>query len=126
MKSNLAIILRMYDYLTSILTGFIAAMLVFWLVSPAWAILLGMVVGMALGVAALLIVLVFFGWIAGAFEIIMPGKYIGMIVGMAGGMWKTMESGTTMIGLVTFGAIIGLVLAAIFHVYDRSLHGEQV
>lgn len=126
MKSNLAIILRIYDYLTSILTGFIAAMLVFWLVSPAWAILLGMVVGMALGVAALLIVLVFFGWIAGVFEIIMPGKYIGMIVGMAGGMWKTMEGGTTMIGLVTFGSIIGLLLAAIFHAYDRSLHGEQV
>jgi hypothetical protein len=126
MKFNLAIILRIYDYLTAILTGFITAMLVFWLVSPLWAIPLGMVVGMALGIAALLIVIVSLGWIAGAFEIIMPGKYIGMIVGMAGGMWKTMEGGATMIGLVTFGAFIGLVLAAIFHAYDRSLHGEQV
>lgn len=126
MKSNLAMILRIYDYLTAIVTGFIAAILVFWLVSPAWPILLGIVVGMALGIAALLIVIVSLSWLAGAFETIMPGKFIGMIVGMAGGMWKTMVGGTTMIGLIIFGVFIGLVLAAIFHVYDRSIHGEQV
>ncbi len=126
MRSNLAIILRIYDYLTAIFTGFITAMLVFWLVSPTWPVLLGMIVGMALGIVALLIVMVSLGWIAGAFEIIMPGKFIGMTVGMAGGMWKTMADGTTMIGLIIFGIFIGLVLAAIFHVYDRSIHGEQV
>ncbi len=124
MRSNLAIILRIYDYLTAILTGFITAMLVFWLVSPSWSILLGIIVGTALGISALFIVIVSLGWIAGAFEIIMPGMFIGMTVGMAGGMWKMMADGTTMIGFITFGIFIGLVLAAIFHAYDRSIHGE--
>jgi len=81
----LAGILRIYDYLTAMLTGFITAMLAFWLVSTEWPVLLGMVVGMVLGIAALLIVIVGFGWIAGAFEIMMPGKFIGMIVGAGGG-----------------------------------------
>jgi len=121
----LAGILRIYDYLTAMLTGFITAMLAFWLVSTEWPVLLGMVVGMVLGIAALLIVIVGFGWIAGAFEIMMPGKFIGMIVGAGGGMWKTM-GGTTMIDLATLGVFTGLVLAVIFHAYDRSLHGERV
>ncbi len=125
MESNSTTIFRIYDYLTAMLTGFIAALLVFWLVSPEWPIVLCMMVGMMLGIVSLLTVFAGLGWIAGSFEIFMPGMFIGMIVGMTGGMWMKMGD-PTMIFLLIYGVFTGFVLSAIFYGYDRSLHGEQV
>ena len=125
MESNSTTIFRIYDYLTAMLTGFIAALLVFWLVSPEWPIVLCMIVGMVFGSVSLLTVFAGLGWIAGSFEIFMPGMFIGMIVGMTGGMWIKMGDPTMFI-LLIYGVFTGFVLSAIFHCYDRSLHGEQV
>ena len=123
MEGNPATLLRIFDYLTASLTGLTTALLVFLLVSPRWPMVLSMALGMALGVASLGLVVVGLGWVAGAFEIIMPGKFIGMIVGMAGGMWAA-SGGATLDGLLAFGVTAGLILAAVFHLYDRTLHGE--
>ena len=123
MEGNPATLFRIFDYLTASLTGLTTALLVFLLVSPRWPMVLSMVLGMALGVASLGLVVVGLGWVAGAFEIIMPGKFIGMIVGMAGGMWAA-SGGATLGGLLAFGVTAGLILAAVFHLYDKTLHGE--
>lgn len=123
MEGNPATLFRIFDYLTASLTGLTTALLVFLLVSPRWPMVLGMALGMALGVASLGLVFVGLGWVAGPFEIIMPGKFIGMIVGMAGGMWAA-SGGATLGGLFAFGVTAGLILAAVFHLYDKTLHGE--
>ncbi len=124
-ESQTAIILRGYDYLASGLTGFLTAILVFWVISPMWPMLLGMLTGMALGIVVLLLMIVCMGWIAGSFEIIMPGKIIAMIVGMGGGMWAAADH-VSACDLVLFGISTGLIVAAGFHIYDRSLHGERL
>lgn len=125
MKSKIAIILRIYDYLISSLAGLFTAMLVFLVISPKWSMLPGMLTGMVLGLAVLMLIIICLGWIAGSFEIIMPGKFIVMIVGMGGGMWVTM-AGPPAIDLALFGVFTGIAVAGVFHIYDNSLHGEQL
>lgn len=83
----------------------------------------GMLCGMLIGMIGLLAVFVVFGWIAGGFEIIMPGMFIAVITGMGGGM--TAASGDTAAGgMAAFGIVTGLALQTIFRLYDISLHGE--
>ena len=125
MKSSSAIILRLFDYLTSILTGILTAMLVYGVVSPAWSMPVAMIAGMGLGLVALMLMVISLGWVAGSFEIIMPGKLIAMIVGMGGGMGVTQAS-LTAVDLAAFGFFVGLVVAICFHSYDKSLFGEQI
>ena len=78
---------------------------------------------MILGIAALIVVFLALGWIAGAFEILMPGMSIVMVVGMVCGMWVTMAS-PKISALLLFGFIAGLCIAVVFHLYDMSFHGE--
>jgi len=125
MKHEFSMLLRTYDYLVSTLTGLGTAMLVSWLVSPTWSMATAMLVGVLAGLAALALAIFSLGWIAGAFEILMPGKFIVMIVGMGGGMWVVMDS-PTRARMAALGIMAGIVMQGVFHLYDNFLHGEKI
>lgn len=122
-EGNIAIVLRVYDYATACVAGVLAAWLASFIISPQWSMPVGMIAGMAVGFVSLAAMFIGLGWIAGGFEIIMPGMFITMGVGMSSGMWITAGDPSTTT-LMVFGVFISLYVGAIFHGYDKSLHGE--
>ena len=81
-----------------------------------------MVAGMFAGMAAMGLVVFPFSLLVGIFELIMPGMIIGMMAGMAGAM----GAGASMAKLLMWGAVAGVVVQVIFHLYDMTLHGETM
>jgi hypothetical protein len=97
---------------------------VVWLLIPSdWPALVGMVLGMLLGMVVLLIVFLSFSLLVGPFSILMPGMPAAMMTGMVCGMMMTAEK-AVLVDALTVGVLIGLATAVVFHLYDRSLHGE--
>jgi hypothetical protein len=120
---NNPLLFRLLDYVAGVLSGVISALFTALVVSPNWPLPVGMFSGMILGMAALMIVFLALGWIAGGFEMLMQGMSIVMVVGMVCGMWITMAS-PKISGLLLFGFFAGLCIATVFHFYDKSMHGE--
>lgn len=123
MEKNYSTLLRFSDYCAAMLTGTLTAFLVHLAIGDGWPMFLGMFAGMALGTVSLLVAIIIFARFGGIFEIVMPGMLITMLVGMAGGMWVT--AGSPFRGeLLIFGLLSGLYIQSLFHLWDRSLHGE--
>lgn len=119
---NNPLLFRLLDYVAGVLSGVISALFTAVVVSPNWPVPVGMFSGMILGMAALVVVFLALGWIAGGFEILMQGMSIVMVVGMLSGMWITMAS-PKISALLLFGFFAGLCIAMVFHLYDKSMHG---
>ncbi|GMT41880.1 MAG: hypothetical protein IEMM0002_0291 [bacterium] len=116
-------LLMIFDYFAAMLAGCASAVLVAVFIQSGWPISVGMFTGMLLGMIVLVISVLALGWVGGVFEIVMPGMFIVMIVGMVCGMSKT--SGNADVGqMVMFGLVTGLVIQSVFHLYNKSLHGE--
>lgn len=125
MEARNAYFFRTIDYCAVLLTGTLTSFFVKLVVPPDWFMLFGMFTGMALGMVALIISIILFSRFSGLFEILMPGMLTAMIVGMASGMWVTM--GDPMGGeLMVFGFIVGFYLQGLFHLHDKSMHGEAL
>jgi prepilin signal peptidase PulO-like enzyme (type II secretory pathway) len=110
--------LRCVDYVSATLAGGVAAGVVSLLIPSDWPGLMGMILGMVFA----LVVCMGFSLLAGPFGILMPGMTAGMIAGMVCGMRMTGEA--PLEEALAAGALIGLGTAVVFHLYDRSLHGE--
>ncbi len=114
---------KLFFYFVAIINGGGAALAVSFLVPSTWPMMGGMFAGMAIGVAVLVLSFLSLGWVAGPFEIMMPGMFIVKIAGMASGMWITMGDPKRET-LVALGLITGFVVQLIFNLYDRALQGE--
>ncbi len=125
MENKTSILLRLSDYLVAVLIGSLCATVVYLAVSSSWSMPAAMLAGMALGMVVMIAVILPFALVGGIFEIIMPGMFIAMIVGMAGGMWVAAIN-TPAVVLIGFGFLTGLLIHGLFHLYDRSLHGELI
>ena len=123
MNRDSAGLLRCVDYVSTLLAGVATAGVVSLLIPSHWPALVGMFLGMLLGMVVLLIVFLSFALLAGPFGILMPGMTASMISGMVGGMMVTAEK-APLVDALMVGALIGLGVAVLFHLYDRSLHGE--
>ncbi len=115
--------LRCVDYVSTLLAAVATAGVVSLLIPSHWPALVGMFLGMLLGMVVLLIVFLGFSLLAGPFGILMPGMTAAMITGMVCGMMMTAQK-ASLVNALTVGALIGLGTAAVFHLYDWSLHGE--
>ena len=82
-----------------------------------------MVLGMLLGMAALLPVLLLAQLFTSPFEIAMPGMPAAMISGMLAGM-AAATGPAARLDWAGYGLAIGLGVQLVFHLYDLSLHGE--
>ncbi len=123
MEGNAAWSLRWVDYVSTLLAAGVTAGVVRLLIPSHWPALVGMILGMLLGMVVLLIIFLGFSLLAGPFGILMPGMPAAMIAGMVCGMMMTAQKASLLDALIV-GALIGLGTAAVFHLYDWSLHGE--
>ncbi len=123
MENKTVILLRLSDYLVAVLIGSLCATVVYLAVSSSWSMPAAMLAGMALATVVMIAVILPFALVGGIFEIVMPGMCIAMMVGMAGGMWVAAINPSA-VELIGFGFMAGFCVQAIFHLYDRSLHGE--
>lgn len=121
LKTNLA--LRISDYFVAVLIGSLSAVAIHFVVSPAWSMPTAMFAGMALAMVVMTMLILPFSLMGGIFEIIMPGMFIANITGMTSGMWIVI-SDPPLSDLWAFGFLTGLLIQGLFHLYDRSLHGE--
>ena len=123
MERNAAWTLRCVESISTLLAGGATAGAVSLLIPSHWSAWVGMFLGMLLGMVVLLIVCLGFVLLAGPFGILMPGMTAAMITGMVCGMMMTAEK-ARLVDALAVGALIGLGIAVIFHLYDWSLHGE--
>lgn len=123
MDSKRDVIFRFLDYGLAMSLGGAVTLFAVILVPDGWSRFIGMVLGMLLGMAVLLGVLFLIQLISTPFEVAMPGMIIVMIMGMIGGMSTSLED-DNWTSLVTIGLSVGFLVQLIFHLYDRSLHGQ--
>jgi len=123
MKRGITGLLRVLDYLVVAAAAGVTALLAGYLVPSGWPAAAGMFAGMLLGMPVLLILVLALSWIVNAFETLMPGMPAVMIAGMYGGM-TAVNGNPNPTSLFTAGICVGLLVQAVFHVYDLSLHGE--
>jgi len=101
------------------LTGYYA----FLFISPGWNMMLAMLVGMLVGMAAQIPVMLIGMPLFGAFEIMLPAMSAGMLSGMLSGMLATMF---VLSGGVSFllGSGIGVPIILYVQIQNRKLKGE--
>ena len=119
-KPENAFLLRLFDYFAAVTFGVVAAVVTGYLLPESWPMILAMPLAMILGMISALPLLALFFALLGGFEIIMMSMQIGMLAGMAG----VMAPDDTLFGLITIGAITGLVVQITLHMMDINLHGE--
>ena len=113
------------DYCISIICGASASLTVFLLIPNSWPMSAVMFSGMVTGMLVLPVILFIFGWLSAAFNIIMPGMFTAMLAGMLAGMLNTAYSDIRIICIISTGALVGIIIQTVFHIYDLFLHGEQ-
>jgi len=113
----------LFDYLVAMLIGCASALLTALVVSSGWPVIVGMFAGMILGMVVLLLAVITLGWVGGAFEMVMPGMFIAMVSGMVCGM-AAVSGDTSAVDMAAFGIAVAVVIQFVFHLYDRSVHGE--
>ena len=123
MERDFSSVLRILDYLIVALAGGITALLAGYLIPSGWPAAAGMLVGMLIGVPTLLILVLGLSSIINAFESLMPGMPLVMMVGMYSGM-AAVGGNSNLATLFTVGICTGFLVQGIFHAYDLSLHGE--
>ena len=109
------------DIVANCAVGALAAMLAAWVTSSGWPMPVGMLVGMGLGMfVGLIASLTVFTPLLGAMEVMVPCMLVGMISGMAGGMWPL-----TAADAAVWGASIGLGVVVFVGLLNAFLKGPQ-
>lgn len=85
------ILLKILDYIISVLMGTGTLFFVFLVVSESWNMFLAMIVGMVLGIVVLLLTVLLFISVTTVFELFPVGMVITMFTGMTTGMIITIS-----------------------------------
>lgn len=114
------------DLLSNALCGLAAALFCLWWIDSSWSMLPAMLVGMALGMVATMVLdfavlMRYFG----AMEIMVPTMLSGMLAGMWVGMRAAM-SPLMLMDAIVFGVLCGLVVIALCWAANSQLGGKQV
>lgn len=115
-----AALLRVYDYGSAACFGAVGAVLAWLVVPSSFPLASQVILGMVLGVAAVLPLLALFSWVLGGFEVIVLSMQVGMFAGMVGAMTGSVAA----LDVVAEGAMVGLLIQILLHAADRSLGGE--
>lgn len=114
---------RLFDYCVAMLAGAVTASLTTFLVPLGWPAPLGMLLGMVLAMMLFFVLLLPVQLVSSPFEFAVPGMFLLMPLGMICGMASTRHN-PSYLGLAALGLLAGLLVQGVFHLYDRSLHGE--
>ncbi|MFO7559165.1 MAG: hypothetical protein R6X10_10080 [Desulfobacterales bacterium] len=116
-------VFKIADVLIPTIVGGITGYYAFQFVSPGWNMMLAMLVGMLVGMAAQIPVILIGMPLFGAFEIMLPAMSAGMLSGMLSGM---LASKFVLPGGVTFlfGSGIGVLVILYIQIQNRKLKGE--
>lgn len=119
MRAEHAVAIRAFDYLAAVCFGAGAAVASWYLVPDVLPAPFAMVLGMVVGMASAFPLLGLFSVLLGGFSIIVMSMQIGMFAGMIGAM----AMGTT-VEVLGLGVMVGFVIQCVLHVADRVLQGE--
>lgn len=112
------------DYLAGMLIGIATTLAVRAIIWPGMDMVLGMLIGLALGTVVHLVLGLLLAPVVGMFETMVPASFIGMYGGMLFGMRDSMAAGShTLASAVVVGAIFGAVIVLGVKVYNRVLCG---
>jgi hypothetical protein len=112
--------IRAFDYLAAASLGAVATVSS-WLILPdALPGSLAMLLGMGIGVLAVLPLFGLFSAILGGFEIIVLSSQVGMFAGMLGAM----TSAPGLFAVAGEGVLAGLGIQLLLHIIDRSMRGD--
>ncbi len=116
-------IFKIADFSIPTIIGGITGYYAFLLVSPGGNMMLAMLVGMLVGMAAQIPVILIGMPLFGAFEIMLPAMSAGMLSGMLSGM---LASKFVLSGGVSFlfGSGIGVLVILVVQIQNRKLKGE--
>jgi hypothetical protein len=115
------------DLFAGMLVGAVTALGVRVAVWPGMDMVLGMLLGAAIGMAIHFVLGLLLAPALGMFETMVPGSVIGMYGGMFFGMRDSMAAGSrTTRAAVLVGAALGLVVVVALKLYDRILRGTVV
>ena len=114
---------RLFDYCVAMLAGAVTASLTTLLVPLGWPAPLGMLLGMVVAMMLFFVLLLPVQLVSSPFEFAVPGMFLLMPLGMICGMASTRHN-LSYLGLAALGLLAGLLVQGVFHLYDRSLHGE--
>lgn len=109
------------DYAVGAVTGVATAMAVRAFVGPSWDMVLAMLAGMGIGMAAHLVVGLLASPLVGFFHFMVPGSLIGMYGGMMFAMRDVMQHGSSDVGGTLVGGFFGVVVVGVVRMYDRVL-----
>jgi len=116
-------IFKIADFLIPTIVGGITGYFAFLFVSPGWNMMLAMLVGMLVGMAAQIPVMLIGMPLFGAFEIMLPAMSAGMASGMVSGMLAAkfvLPGGASFL----FGSGIGVLVILYVQIQNRKLQGE--
>jgi hypothetical protein len=119
-RAEHAVAIRGFDYLAAASLGAAAAVSSWFILPEALPGSLAMLLGMGIGVLAVLPLFGLFSAILGGFEIIVLSSQVGMFAGMLGAM--TSAPGPLVVARE--GVVLGLGIQLLLHVIDRSMRGE--
>lgn len=115
-----AIAIRVFDYVCAGTFGGAAAVAAWCVVPSALSIVPAMLLGMVVGIVAVLPLLLLLASILGGFELIVLSMQVGMFAGMTGAM----SGFADWLGVARDGVIIGLLIQVLLHAVDWWMGGE--
>ena len=115
-------ILTLGEYLAGALIALAAALPIHALVHPGWDLVLAMLAGSAIGMAAHLLLGVALGALVGMFQVMLAGSLIGMYGGMLFAMRDAMQA-VSWAQTAWVAIIFGVAVVAAVRLYDRTLRG---
>jgi hypothetical protein len=117
------ILFKILDYIISVLMGSGTLYLVSLVVNESWNMLPAMIVGMVLGIAALLIAVLLFIYVTTAFELFPVGMLITMFTGMGAGMAIT-SAGMDFKSMLPAAIAFSISAQVYIDLYNMKLKGE--
>ena len=117
------ILFKILDYTTSVIMGAGTLFFVSILISESWNMFFAMIVGMAIGIAVLLLSILLFSSFSTAFEIFPVGMIITMFTGMISGMLTAAVKPdfTLMLSAII---VFSLFAQVMIDLYNMKLKGE--
>lgn len=117
-------LLTVAEYVAGALTAVAVALPIHALVQPGWDLVLAMLLGSAIGMAAHVVLGFLLGALIGMFQVMLTGSLIGMYGGMLFAMRDAMQpvswTQTTAVAIV-----FGVLVVAGVQLYDRALRSRS-
>lgn len=115
------------DYFSGMMIGVATTAAVRCVVSPGMDMVLAMLIGMAAGTVAHVLVGLVLAPLVGMFQTMIPASLIGMYGGMLFGMRDSMAAGSRSLASATIvGAIFGAIVVLGVKIYNQILCGAVI